>query len=139
MGTGSSSEADLPARVLAVAGDRRLTDALSEAIAGLSQRHMLILVAQTMDLLQYLEDTMRSSRFPTIIVVDARHPTAVALVAWMSAQRNAIADVPVIGVGADTPPFRLDKAQASIEPPSVGLLIRALRAALVRPGSTRVD
>lgn len=104
---------------------------LREALDAVGQPFTLMVIAQPPELRHYLEDTMRLSRSPTAIVVHINNPALIALLAWMRIQRNAIADIPIIGVDSDVRqlhPNPIDAATSS----TAELLMNALRRAIAK-------
>jgi hypothetical protein len=89
----------------------------------------LIVISQPAELRRYQEDTMRLSSSPAAIVVHINNPAVVALLAWIRIQRNAIADIPILGVDRDVRQLHPNPIDVATSP-TAGLLMNALRRAI---------
>jgi hypothetical protein len=77
---------------------------------------------------------LRAARPPAAIVLNISDPVVDTLVAWIRAQRNAIADIPIVGIGARSrAPLYPTWIDAAVTAPTVALLEDALGRAMTQP------
>ena len=76
-------------------GNPQLVAALQGALDSLKPRHTLMVIPQPAELRQYLQDSLRAARSPAALVLNISDPVIEALVAWIRAQRDAIAPLQI--------------------------------------------
>lgn len=113
--------------VLVADGDSHLVALVRQALDSMSQRQALMVISQPAELRQYLQDTCRMNRSPSVIVLSGRNDAGIALVEWMHAQQNAISKIPIVALGTAPSPLSRHGVAAALESPTAETLVDVLR------------